>query len=109
MTLMQKPVLHSPDFSRPFLLQADASFTRLGAVLSQEGPEREHHVTYLIQKLQSAERHYAAIKQEALAVKWAVTSWQYYLTANPLVLITDHAPLHWMHCLKDTNDKVLRW
>lgn len=44
-----------------------------------------------------------------LAVKWEVTSWHYYLSANPFILVTDHVPLLLMQWLKDTNDKVLQW
>lgn len=107
--LLEDPVLHSPDFSRPFIVQADASATGLGAVLAQRYPEGEKPVAYLSRKLQPAERRYATIEREALAVKWAVTAWQYYLTDNPFVLITDHAPLQWIHRVKDHNDRVLRW
>lgn len=105
--LLRGPVLHSPDFSCPFIVQADASATGLGAILSQESTDGEHFVAYLSQKLQPVECHYAIIEREALAIKWAVTSWRYYLTANPFILVTDHAPLLWMHHLKDA--KILRW
>lgn len=42
-------------------------------------------------------------------VKWAMTAWWNYLMANSFVLGTDHAPLLWIHHLKDTNNKILRW
>lgn len=33
--LTSEPVLRNPDFNLPFIVQTDASETRLGAVLSQ--------------------------------------------------------------------------
>lgn len=44
-----------------------------------------------------------------MAVKWAVESLQFYLTNNPFMLITDHAPFQWLHKVKDSNPRVLRW
>lgn len=87
------PVLHSPDFTIPFLLQMDASNYALGAMLSQVHLDGEQPVVYLSHKLHPAESRYSTIGKEALAIKWAVESLQYYLTSNPFTLVTDHAPL----------------
>lgn len=81
----------------------------LGAVLAQEYPEGECPFAYLSHKLQPAEQRYSTIEREALAVKWAVTSWRYYLTDTHFFLVTDHAPLVWMEWLKDHNDRVQQW
>ncbi len=45
------PLLHSPDFSLPFLLQTDASDRGLGAILSQEVGGEERPVLYISRKL----------------------------------------------------------
>lgn len=89
-------VFQCPDFSRPFVVQTDASATGLGAVLAQEYPVGDHPVAYLGRKFQRAEQRYATIEREALALKWAVTAWRYYLTGAPFYLVTDHALLVWM-------------
>ncbi len=107
--LTSVPVLRAPDFSCPFLLQMDASGTRLGAVLSQIQEGEEHPVIYINRKLISAERNYAAVEKEALAVKWAVLELRYYLLGRKFTLVTDHAPLQWMARAKDTNARVTRW
>ncbi|KAL1250904.1 hypothetical protein QQF64_018700 [Cirrhinus molitorella] len=70
--LTSEPVLRAPDFNCPFLLQTDASDTGLGAVLSQIQDGEEHPVIFISRKLTSAERRYATVEREALAVKWAV-------------------------------------
>lgn len=102
-------VLRAPNFSCPFLLQTDASNTGLGAVLSQLQDGAKHPVIYIRQKLSPAERHYAAVEREALAVKWAVLELRYYLLGRKFTLITDHAFLQWMARTKDTNARVTHW
>jgi hypothetical protein len=107
--LTEKPVLRAPDFSCPFLLQTDASETGLGAVLSQIQEGEEHPVLYISRKLTPAERNYATVEREALAIKWAVLELRYYLLGRKFTLYTDHAPLQWMARAKDTNARVTRW
>ncbi len=73
--LTSEPVLRAPDFSCPFLLQTDASDMGLGAVLSQIQEGEEHLLLYISRKLTPAERNYATVEKEALAVKsWTSTS-----------------------------------
>ncbi len=107
--LTSEPILRAPDFSCPFLLQTDASDTGLGAVLSQVQEGEEHPVLYISKKLTPAERNYATVEKEALAVKWAVLELRYYLLGRKFTLVTDHAPLQWMARAKDTNARVTRW
>ncbi len=107
--LTEEPVLQAPDFGCPFLLQMDASEAGLGAVLSQVQEGEEHPVLFISRKLTKAERNYATVEKEALAVKWAVLELRYYLLGRKFTLLTDHAPLQWMARAKDTNARVTRW
>ncbi len=75
--LTSEPVLRAPDFSCPFLLQTDASDMGLGAVLSQIQEGEEHPLLYISRKLTPAERNYATVEKEALAVKWAVLDFHF--------------------------------
>lgn len=101
------PVLYNLDFTLPFLLHPDASDTALGAVLSQVYPDGEHPVVYLSRKLHPLDCRYSTIEDEALALKWEVESLQYYLTNNPFTLVTDNAPLQWLHKEKNSNSHIL--
>ncbi|KAI2645462.1 Retrovirus-related Pol polyprotein from transposon 17.6 [Labeo rohita] len=107
--LTSSPVLRAPNFSCPFLLQTDASDTGLGAVLSQIQEGEEHPVIYVSRKLTPAERNYATVEKEALAIKWAVLELRYYLLGRKFTLVTDHALLQWMARAKDTNARVTLW
>lgn len=82
--LCQAPVLHTPDFEKPFKVTMDASGQGLGAVLSQEFGGEEHPVVYLSRKLTPAETRYSTIEREVWAVKWALDSLRYYLLGAPL-------------------------
>ena len=46
-SLSEEPVLYSPNFDEPFILQTDASDRGLGAVLLQGPPEDRHPVAYI--------------------------------------------------------------
>ncbi|KAG6936064.1 hypothetical protein G0U57_013578, partial [Chelydra serpentina] len=107
--LCTDPVLVAPDWRREFILQTDASEVGLGAVLSQMVRDDKHPVLFLSRKLLPRERKYAVVEKECLVVKWAIESLRYCLLGRRFTLVTDHAPLQWMHQNKDKNARVTRW
>lgn len=42
-------------------------------------------------------------------MKWAAKALQYYLASNLFTLVMDHAPLQWLHQVKDSNNQILHW
>ena len=71
--LLQAPVLKFMDYSRPFVLETDASSDGLGAVLLQEGEDGKlHPIAYRSQSLTKAERNYHLGKTKFLTLKWAI-------------------------------------
>ncbi|XP_023814763.2 uncharacterized protein LOC111947970 [Oryzias latipes] len=108
-SLSKDPILHSPDFNKPFILQTDASQRGIGAVLLQYTSDDRHPVAYISRKLLPREIHYSIVEKEALAVKWAMDSFKYYLLGREFTLETDHRALQWLEKMKDTNARITRW
>ena len=92
-----------PDFERERVVQTDASEVGLGAVLYQEVEGVENPILFLSRKLEPRETNYSVVEKEALAVKWPLESVKYYLLGRHFTLISDQAPLTWMHRAKEKN------
>ena len=74
------------------MLRTDASDVGLGAVLLQVFEDGVFPVAYASRKLSDAERNYAIVEREYLAVVWAVMKFSLYLSARRFVLQVDNQP-----------------
>ena len=103
--LLQAPVLKFADYSKPFVLETDASSNGLGAVLLQEGEDGKLHPTaYGSRSLTKAERNYHSGKTEFLTLKWAVMDhFKEYLIYQPFVMHTDNNPLTYLFTTPNLN------
>ena len=71
---LQAPILSFPDFTKPFLLEMDASRRGLGVVLSKKQADWQYHpIAYASRVMNGTEQRYHSNKQEFLALKWAIT------------------------------------
>ena len=103
--LISAPVLGYADFSKPFVLEVDASGLGLGAVLSQQqGEGQRRPVAYASRGLRPTERNmdnYSAMKLELLALKWAVADkFRDYLLGVKFIVLTDNNPLCYLQTAK---------
>ena len=96
--LTEAPVLAYPDYSKPFILETDASLKGLGAVLSQKGDDNEIRViAYASRSLRPLEKSmedYSSAKIELMALKWSICDkFKDYLLGSKFTVFTDNNPL----------------
>ena len=78
----------------PLKLVCDASNIGIGSVLLHVFPDgKERPISFASRILQPAEKKYAVIQKEALAIYWSVCKFYQYLMGNKFVLGSDHKPL----------------
>lgn len=108
--LCSAPVLRTPDYNRPFIVQCDASNRGLGVILCQEDDRGEEHpVLYASRKLSTREEAYSASEKECACLIWATQKLSCYLYGAPFVFVTDHCPLTWLTQMSSKNARLLRW
>jgi hypothetical protein len=109
--LTSDPVLRLPDFNQQFILTTDWSTLAIGAVLSQEDTQTlfDHPVAFASRLLNTAERNYASMEGECLALVWAIRKFRLYLDGKHFIVYTDNRALQWLHTARHHNSKVERW
>ena len=106
------PVLVYPKFGpdSEFVLETDASYVGLGAVLSQRQEDgKVHPIAYASQSLDIHEKKYGVTELETLGLVWAVRYFRPYLLGHRTTVFTDHSA-----CLSLLNHprpsgKLARW
>jgi hypothetical protein len=83
-------VLAFPNFSKEFVVEADACEIGIGAVLSQEC----HPLAYFSKGLSVNNKKLSTYEKEFLAVLMVVDKWICYLHKNPFVIKIDHQSLN---------------
>ena len=97
-------LIHFYDTKKPVFIECDSSGVGIGAVLLQ--PDSDHvesdkngipcnlrPVAYASKSLTEAERRYANIERELLAVLFSVEHFKHFVYARDVTIITDHKPL----------------
>ena len=95
--LVQTPILGFADYTKPFILETDASKQGLGALLSQEQDGNRRVIAYASRRLRGSETNmlnYSSMKLEMLTLKWLVSEkFRSYLFVSKFILYTDNNPL----------------
>jgi hypothetical protein len=92
-------VLAQPDIEKPFDVFCDASKTRLGYVLMQEG----RVIAYASRQLRKHEINYLTHDLELAAVVHALKIWRHYLLGNVCNIFTDHKSLKYIFTQPELN------
>ncbi|GJX63720.1 ty3-gypsy retrotransposon protein [Tanacetum coccineum] len=91
------PVLVLPDFSKPFIVETDASGQGIGAILSQNG----HRIPFLSKKLSYRMQQASTYVRELYAITEAVAKFRHYLFGHYFIIHTDH------HSLRHISDQTI--
>lgn len=102
-------LLHSPDFSIPFILRTDASKNSVAAELVQFQNGIEVPICFISRVLKSYETRYSSTELEMCAIVFGVTRLKYYLIANHFIIETDHAALTFLLNNRFANNRIYRW
>ena len=109
---MSSPVLRAPNFEKQFKLAVDASDNGVGAVLLQSDDDTiDHPVSYYSKKFNSHQRNYSTVEKETLVLLLGLQHFDVYLgtTSFPIIVLTDHNPLTFLHKMKNKNQRLVRW
>ena len=108
--LVEAPVLVYPDFNVGFVLETDASYQGLGAVLSQKLEDQLFHpVSFSSRALSPSEKNYAVTELETLAVVWAIKHYRAYLYGHDVQVVTDHSAVKSLLSNPSASGKHARW
>lgn len=102
--IMPLPLPHCP-----FLVYRDASNIGVGALLMQQMLQGETLNTLSKSGINTTKQWYTIIEKDALAFKWAIETFCYYLWGHQFEGVTDLDPLQWLHHMKDANPCLMRW
>lgn len=86
------PVLALPDFTQPFILEADASGSGIGVVLMQHGKP----ISFFSKTLGKKATTFFTYEKEALAILEALKKWKHYFASTSLVIRTDQQSLKYV-------------
>jgi RNase H-like domain found in reverse transcriptase len=89
LAMSQALVLALPDFSKPFIIETDASHMGIGAVLMQD----RHPIAFMSHKLGVKNLGLSTYEKDFLALITAVTKWRHYLTGSNFIIRTDQISL----------------
>ena len=88
--LTESPILAYYDPKSELIIQCDASQFGIGAALMQNGKP----IAYASRALTDTESRYAIIEKEMLAIVFALEKWHQFTYGRPVIVHSDHKPLH---------------
>ena len=107
--LSNAPVLHTPDFDLPFIMESDASQYGVGVVLLQEvGPKKERrYVDFAAKALSKSQESYPGAKRELLGGLFGMKRWRSWLLFNKFTWGMDSKAMTYIN--SSTHQMVLNW
>jgi len=109
-SLVNAPILRSPNFDLEFRIYCDGSTQGLGSLIVQDFPnEGELPIMFLSRGLLPAETRYTTTELELCCLVFTIKKAEFYLT-RPFKVFTDHAPLRTLLKIKTSaSSRITRW
>ena len=92
-TLIETPILQSPNWDLAFKIMCDTSDYVVGAVLGQQLEKKPMAICYASKTLVKPQINYTTTEKELLAVVYALEKFRPYILGSKIVIYTDHAAL----------------
>lgn len=108
--IKERVCLKYPDFSVPFVITSDASYTGLGAVLSQNDEKgNQRPLAFASRTLTLSETRYPVVELECLGIIFALKQFRHIVLGYQIELITDHLPLVYLFKHADPSSRLYRY
>lgn len=103
--LTKAPILRMPDFTLPFVIEADASGYGLGAVLLQQS----HPIAYYSKVLGVRAQAKSIYEKELMAVVLSVQKWRHYLLGRHFIIHSDQQSLKYLVNQREIGPEYQKW
>lgn len=103
------PILDTPQYDHPFVIECDSSDWCAGSVLMQYIDGQPKVISYFSAKYTAAQRKYSTTEKECLSVILSIEKFRPYIDMVRFTVVTDHKCLQWLANLKDPTGRLARW
>ena len=107
-SLVEAPILQSPNWDLPFEIMCDASDFAVGAVLGQRIDKKPTAICYASKTLADAQLNYTTTEKE-LTIVFALEKFRLYILGNKIIVYANHAALNYLLSKKEAKLRLIRW
>jgi len=106
--ITEAPIIRGPNWSLPFYISIDASYTTLGAKLGRKDLT-PYDIYYTSKNLTPAKLNYTITEKELLVIVHAINKFWNYITGYETFIHTYHSTIRYLMNKQITNVIITRW